>query len=970
MAKNEPNLPQESTKMYPSRASNDQKFVLTQYMSQNQMRGGITQDIVAYIESHPFKSIDLSSVSCESFPLAGTESSTGDTCAKGARDENAMPLYENLEILIMTRNSMKHISSIGPFKNLIVLNLSNNLLTTLPKSISELKQLYSLDLSNNNFSVCPELGSLPLLSYLNISENKLTEIDLGIERSATDTSFTLKAHSNIIYQFPNSLLNIKSLIDLDLSDNSIKIIPPEIGELATLSYLNLSDNKISSISLKNLKSLQILKLNGNKLNFLPNDLCDLRNLRELEVSNNSLTSFPNNIGYSLKYMERIIASNNKLSKLAASLSSQSMPLLQVLDLQYNQLESLPIQFLSNKHSNKLTLLDISHNLFQWLEHSVLEYFSINNRAEFRYLDNRFADMSLKLSFERNRYLIIEIPTSETDYSKSCACATCGKSLETSVLSSYYVLIWNNTSFKFNIPAGYICCSRNCAEKGSEAIVNLRPQRKTDNSDSVHRKFHELSNDSSKEQLDMNINQNKSQALISKLTSTSQKYITDNQPENAQSSMPFPVSVEVGSSANKNLYYCEICEMKMNSQQTFDAHKIGKRHLKKVQERELRVTTTSGSHFYCDICNIQCTGAENYLEHTKGKMHHQKSLKLSLQTKANINEQVAHARIKPTPNPQFPIAPKNQMYKCDICNVECTGIESYRQHIESKSHTKAVLVNQSVKESDWRKGTPLPPGQFSLFSSNISMDKVIREGRVIAGDVEKSYMLSKIKSGANSNFAPFQESIYKNEVPQPLSFPISASVLGKSASLEHSSQEKTLYKPENFISTSGIPTSSLESFSRTDDKYYCKICDCRCTGEETYQQHIHGKKHEKKLTEMNANILTSPSTSSGSLFQTQSMQPQGKEIDYSRIIQIVDHLYEKLFKIKPVFIDESTGPPHKPTFTSYIDIPPTSTSKALTIAGHGTNKADARRDAARKVVDEFLKDGRAYALVPARLLFKN
>jgi hypothetical protein len=122
--------------------------------------------------------------------------------------------------------------------------------------------------------------------------------------------------------------------------------------------------------------------------------------------------------------------------------------------------------------------------------------------------------------------------------------------------------------------------------------------------------------------------------------------------------------------------------------------------------------------------------------------------------------------------------------------------------------------------------------------------------------------------------------------------------------------------------------------------------------------------------MNANILTRPSTSSGSLFQTQSMQPQGKEIDYSRIIQIVDHLYEKLFKTKPVFIDESTGPPHKPTFTSYIEIPPTSTSKALTIAGHGTNKADARRDAARKVVDEFLKDGRAYALVPARLLFKN
>ena len=70
-----------------------------------------------------------------------------------------------------------NIISIKQGKYLLMLDLSNNQLTTLPESIGNLKTLWFLNLSNNQLTTLPEsLSKLVWLFSLNIANNKLESL--------------------------------------------------------------------------------------------------------------------------------------------------------------------------------------------------------------------------------------------------------------------------------------------------------------------------------------------------------------------------------------------------------------------------------------------------------------------------------------------------------------------------------------------------------------------------------------------------------------------------------------------------------------------------------------------------------------------------------------------------------------------------------------------------------------------------
>ena len=71
-----------------------------------------------------------------------------------------------------------------------------------------------------------------------------------------------------------------------------RYIPPEIGCLKSLEYLDLSFNKIKSLpkEISYLTSLMFLKVAHNRLIELPSVLALLQNLESLDVSNNRLTT--------------------------------------------------------------------------------------------------------------------------------------------------------------------------------------------------------------------------------------------------------------------------------------------------------------------------------------------------------------------------------------------------------------------------------------------------------------------------------------------------------------------------------------------------------------------------------------------------------------------------------------------------------------------------------------------------------
>lgn len=81
------------------------------------------------------------------------------------------------------------------------------------------------------------------------------------------------------------------LRNLDLADNSITQLPPNIGDLTRLNELSLCDNKVSTIpsSIGQMKYLESLKMSRNCLDNLTPAICSCYELRDLSLSDNKLT---------------------------------------------------------------------------------------------------------------------------------------------------------------------------------------------------------------------------------------------------------------------------------------------------------------------------------------------------------------------------------------------------------------------------------------------------------------------------------------------------------------------------------------------------------------------------------------------------------------------------------------------------------------------------------------------------------
>ncbi len=82
--------------------------------------------------------------------------------------------------------------------------------------------------------------------------------------------------------------------ELNLSNNQLSSLPPEISQLSSLTRLSLNNNQLSSLppEICQLSSLTTLYLNNNQLSSLPPEICQLSSLTWLFLYNNPLTSPP------------------------------------------------------------------------------------------------------------------------------------------------------------------------------------------------------------------------------------------------------------------------------------------------------------------------------------------------------------------------------------------------------------------------------------------------------------------------------------------------------------------------------------------------------------------------------------------------------------------------------------------------------------------------------------------------------
>ncbi|CAH0687807.1 unnamed protein product [Spodoptera exigua] len=146
-----------------------------------------------------------------------------------------------------------------------------------------------------------------------------------------------------ICNFRRDILLLKQLVVLDLSNNAIVAIPPELGNMPNLAELHLANNQLGvkgkidwrwllGQQIKN--RLKLLDVSGNELRYLPKSIWKVQSLVTLKLDKNLLEYLPNTIGRmnNLRYLT--IAQNNLVSLPCSMLQCH----LDYIDLSDNKLD--------------------------------------------------------------------------------------------------------------------------------------------------------------------------------------------------------------------------------------------------------------------------------------------------------------------------------------------------------------------------------------------------------------------------------------------------------------------------------------------------------------------------------------------------------------------------------------------------------------------------------------------------------
>lgn len=144
-----------------------------------------------------------------------------------------------------------------------ILDLSGNLLTSLPDDLPRLHKLRVLFCSNNPFTTLPEvLGQCPQLSMVGFKANQISRVPAAA--------------------LPR---NLRWLI---LTDNQISTLPAELGQCTQLQKLMLAGNQLQSLpeEMAACTQLELLRIAANRFTELPHWLLDLPRLSWLAYAGN------------------------------------------------------------------------------------------------------------------------------------------------------------------------------------------------------------------------------------------------------------------------------------------------------------------------------------------------------------------------------------------------------------------------------------------------------------------------------------------------------------------------------------------------------------------------------------------------------------------------------------------------------------------------------------------------------------
>lgn len=220
----------------------------------------------------------------------------------------------------------------------------------------------SMDLSKRGMRQCPQrLGFVGTqLTCLNLSDNSLRVLppEIGCLRGLQKLSL----RNNQLNNLPTTLGSLSKLTKFDVSFNCFVTVPDCIGYLVSIHSLDLSHNKLICISpaVAKLKQLHYLDIGSNKLKVLCDDLFRLIHLKYLSVKHNPLHTLPGAIGNLVQLVE-LDARSCDLTSLPVTIGHCTS--LVSLNLDDNRLRNIPPQI---GHLCHIGTLSVMNNQLQFL----------------------------------------------------------------------------------------------------------------------------------------------------------------------------------------------------------------------------------------------------------------------------------------------------------------------------------------------------------------------------------------------------------------------------------------------------------------------------------------------------------------------------------------------------------------------------------------------------------------------------
>ncbi|KAH7669175.1 Leucine-rich repeat protein [Dioscorea alata] len=215
-------------------------------------------------------------------------------------------------------NQLKELPcSLGRCVELSEIKASNNCIPVLPEELGNCLKLSKLDVEGNKLTLLSEnmLRAWTMLTELNSARNSLTCIPDSI--GVLSQLIRLDFHQNKISSVPSSIKGCLALTEFYMGANLLSSLPADISALSRLGTLDLHSNQLKEYPVEACKlHLSVLDLSNNSLSGLPPEIGTMTTLRKLLLTGNPLRTLRSSLVSGptpalLKYLQSRLASTEE-----------------------------------------------------------------------------------------------------------------------------------------------------------------------------------------------------------------------------------------------------------------------------------------------------------------------------------------------------------------------------------------------------------------------------------------------------------------------------------------------------------------------------------------------------------------------------------------------------------------------------------------------------------------------------------